>query len=130
MTRYKTDLRTELADHVSATQKYSVSFQHLPTFPVGIGRLEVQVTLYHKNAFVRPINIVYAYRRATELEKADYLGVSGKIKFSKVHDDIDGPGYQNLLFVQWQKDCTRQVVWPKSVATGKVVLPPWVTAAK
>jgi len=62
-----------------------------------------------------------------ELEKADYLGVSGKIKFNKVHDDIDGTGYQNLLFVQWQKDCTRAVVWPQSVATGKVVLPPWVS---
>jgi branched-chain amino acid transport system substrate-binding protein len=62
-----------------------------------------------------------------ELERADYLGVGGKIKFSKVHDDLDGPGYQNLLFVQWQKDCTREVVWPKSVATGKVILPPWVS---
>jgi len=62
-----------------------------------------------------------------ELEKADYLGVSGKIKFDKVHDDVDGPGYQNLLFVQWQKDCTRAVVWPQSVATGKVTLPPWVS---
>jgi branched-chain amino acid transport system substrate-binding protein len=61
-----------------------------------------------------------------KLEKADYLGVSGKIKFNKVHDDIDGPGYQNLLFVQWQKDCKRAVVWPHAVATGKAMLPPWV----
>jgi branched-chain amino acid transport system substrate-binding protein len=63
-----------------------------------------------------------------ELEKADYLGVAGKIKFDKVHDDLDGPGYQNLLFVQWQKGCERAVVWPKSVATGKVVLPSWVAS--
>jgi branched-chain amino acid transport system substrate-binding protein len=63
-----------------------------------------------------------------QLERADYLGVGGKLKFNKLHDDVDGPGYQNLLFVQWQKGCERQVIWPQSVATGKVVLPPWVAA--
>ena len=38
-----------------------------------------------------------------QLEKADYLGVGGKLKFNKLHDDIDGPGYQNLLFVSGGK---------------------------
>ncbi len=61
-----------------------------------------------------------------ELEKADYLGVAGKIKFDKVHDDLAGPGYQNLLFVQWQKGCKRVVVWPKELATGKIIMPPWL----
>ncbi len=60
------------------------------------------------------------------LEKADYLGVQGRVKFDKVHDDLAGPGYQNLLFVQWQKGCKRVVVWPKQLATGKIVLPPWL----
>jgi branched-chain amino acid transport system substrate-binding protein len=61
------------------------------------------------------------------LEKADYLGVGGKIKFTKLHDVLDGPGYQNILFVQWQKGCKRVVVWPKQLATGKVVLQPWLS---
>ena len=34
--------------------------------------MTIQVTLYDKYAFVKPINVVYAFRRATELEKADY----------------------------------------------------------
>ena len=50
----------------------SVETWELKKYPGGIERLEVQVTLYDKNAFVKPINSVYAFRRANELEKADY----------------------------------------------------------
>jgi branched-chain amino acid transport system substrate-binding protein len=75
---------------------------------------------------VRKAGTTDADKVIKQLEKADYLGVGGRIKFNKLHDDIDGPGYQNLLFVQWQEGCKRAVVWPQSVATGKIVLPPWV----
>jgi branched-chain amino acid transport system substrate-binding protein len=38
-----------------------------------------------------------------------------------------GPGLQNLLFVQWQKDGARVVVWPKEAATGPMIAPPWMS---
>ncbi len=60
------------------------------------------------------------------LEGADYLGVGGRIKFDKTHDVLAGPGYQNILFVQWQKGCKRVVVWPKELASGSVILQPWL----
>lgn len=34
---YKTDLRTDLADHVPTTQKDTASFQHMVTFTIGLG---------------------------------------------------------------------------------------------
>ena len=100
------------------------------------------VKLYHRApVYTAPgaYNAVYMYAEAVKktgttkadpvikaLQKADYLGVAGRVKFDKLHDDLAGPGYQNVLFVQWQKGCKRVVVWPKELATGKVVLPPWL----
>ncbi len=50
----------------------SVEVWQLKHYPGGIDRLEVQVTFYDKNAFVKPVNAVYAFKRATDLEKAGY----------------------------------------------------------
>ena len=50
----------------------STEVWELKQYPGGIERLEVQVTFYDKNAFVKPVNAVYAFRRATELEKAGH----------------------------------------------------------
>ncbi len=41
-------------------------------YPGGIERLEVQATFYDKYAFLKPVNVAYAFRHATELQKADY----------------------------------------------------------
>jgi branched-chain amino acid transport system substrate-binding protein len=38
-----------------------------------------------------------------------------------------GPGLQNLLFAQWQKDGARVVVWPKESAKGPMIPPPWMS---
>jgi branched-chain amino acid transport system substrate-binding protein len=61
-----------------------------------------------------------------ELEKTDYVGIAGKIQFDDTHDVKTGPGLQNLLFAQWQKDGARIVVWPKDAATGEMIPPPWM----
>ncbi|MBN9582881.1 MAG: ABC transporter substrate-binding protein [Afipia sp.] len=61
-----------------------------------------------------------------ELEKTDYVGIAGKIQFDDTHDVKTGPGLQNLLFAQWQKDGARIVVWPKAAATGQMIPPPWM----
>ncbi len=61
-----------------------------------------------------------------ELEKTDHVGIAGKMQFDEVHDVKTGPGLQNLLFAQWQKDGARIVVWPKASETGKMIPPPWM----
>jgi branched-chain amino acid transport system substrate-binding protein len=61
-----------------------------------------------------------------ELEKTDYVGVRGRVQFDPTHDVKDGPGFVNELFVQWQANGERVVVWPKALATGKMINPPWL----
>lgn len=61
-----------------------------------------------------------------ELEKTDYTGVPGKIVFDEMHDVKNGPGLVNLLFAQWQDKGERVIVWPKEIATGKMIPPPWM----
>ena len=48
------------------------------------------------------------------------------MQFDETHDVKDGPGFVNLLFVQWQDDGERVVVWPKELVTGKMINPPWL----
>ena len=61
-----------------------------------------------------------------ELEKTSYVGPRGKVEFDAVHDLKNGPGFVNVLYVQWQPDGSRVVVWPKEIATGKMIDPPWL----
>src|SRR5262249_59533 len=62
------------------------------------------------------------------LEKTDYVGVRGRVQFDATHDVKDGPGFVNLLFVQWQNNGERVVVWPKELTTGKMINPPWLAS--
>jgi branched-chain amino acid transport system substrate-binding protein len=61
-----------------------------------------------------------------ELEKTDYIGTRGRVQFDDLHEVKDGPGFVNELFVQWQNEGKRVVVWPKEIATGKMINPPWL----
>jgi branched-chain amino acid transport system substrate-binding protein len=61
-----------------------------------------------------------------ELEKTDFVGPAGRVQFDATHDVKDGPGFVNLLFVQWQANGERVVVWPKELVTGKMINPPWL----
>jgi len=64
----------------------------------------------------------------TELEKTDYKGVSGRIRFDKTHQCVFGtdPNETAVCFsYQWQKGkCVP--IHPPSIAEGKVLLPPWM----
>ena len=61
-----------------------------------------------------------------ELEKTKYLGTQGTYVFDDHHDVLPGPGLVNLVFVQWQEEGKRVIVWPKELANGKMILPPWI----
>ncbi len=59
------------------------------------------------------------------LEKTDYVGVAGRWVFTDLHNGKYGPGYRQLIMVQWREDGSRKVVWPENLATGELLLPPW-----
>lgn len=61
-----------------------------------------------------------------ELEKTKYLGTQGTYVFNDEHDVQPGPGLVNFLYVQWQENGKRVIVWPKEQANGKMILPPWI----
>jgi branched-chain amino acid transport system substrate-binding protein len=61
-----------------------------------------------------------------ELEKTDFVGTRGRVQFDALHEVKDGPGFVNELFVQWQANGERTVVWPKELAGGKMINPPWL----
>jgi branched-chain amino acid transport system substrate-binding protein len=72
-------------------------------------------------------------RVVAALEKTDMTGVYGKISFDpKSHQVIpsDDPKQGAVgTWFQWQ-DGKRSVVWPNTIAVGKVRIPPGVTAPK
>jgi hypothetical protein len=53
---------------MTSNQFESVETWQLKKYPGDVERLEVQVTFYDRHAFVKPVNAVYAFRRAKELE--------------------------------------------------------------
>ena len=81
---------------------------------------------------------IYIYKDAVEkakgteadklvpvLEKTDYVGAVGRWVFTDLHNAKYGEGYRQLPMVQWREDGSRDVVWPKNLATGDYRLPPW-----
>jgi branched-chain amino acid transport system substrate-binding protein len=48
------------------------------------------------------------------------------VTLDAVHDVMDGPGLVNQLFVQWQGNGERAVIWPKALATGAMINAPWM----
>ena len=67
------------------------------------------------------------------LEKTDMVGVYGRLRFNpKSHQVIPSfdpkEGAVGSIF-QWQ-DGKRVVIFPKSIATGTIQLPPWMKSAK
>ena len=67
------------------------------------------------------------------LEQTDTKGVMGLIKFSKSHQVIYGndPAKEAVGCVfQWTEDGKRVIVYPPSIAEGKIELPPFVKSAK
>ncbi|HEY1361081.1 MAG TPA: ABC transporter substrate-binding protein [Xanthobacteraceae bacterium] len=59
------------------------------------------------------------------LEATDYVGVSGRIKFSKRHDPEAGPEFVPFTYIQWNKG-EMVTVWPPAMKTGELTMPPWI----
>jgi len=63
-----------------------------------------------------------------EIEKTDYVGVTGRIRFDKTPSGAlrtDPQETSLCLAYQWQKG-KMVPIYPPSIAEGKVLLPPWM----
>jgi len=94
------------------------------TGPGGYDALHIYVEAVERAKSTDPEKVI------PELEKTKYVGTEGTVEFDESHDVKTGPGHINLLFQQWQAGGRRVVVWPKEVATGKMILPPWINSIK
>ncbi len=59
------------------------------------------------------------------LEKVDYQGVIGRIRFDKRHEPITGPDDVPVSYGQWRSG-TKVAIWPEKFALGKYQPPPWI----
>ena len=61
-----------------------------------------------------------------ELEKTSMVGIAGQLEFDETHDVKAGGKFMNMLFVQWQANGERAVIWPKALRSGTMIMPPWL----
>ena len=69
----------------------------------------------------------------SELEKTDRMGAIGRIRFNKGHQVIYGNDPEETALgamVQWRKPGKRVIVYPESIAEGKIILPEGLKSAK
>lgn len=59
------------------------------------------------------------------LEQGTFIGASGVIQFRDDHGYNTGQGFVPFTYIQWQ-DGEMVPVWPKDVATGSMINPPWM----
>ncbi|MDT8398229.1 MAG: hypothetical protein RQ899_06415 [Pseudomonadales bacterium] len=57
---------------MTSNQFEAVEVWELKQYPGGIERLEAQITFYDRYAFTKPVNAVFAFRHAVELEAAGH----------------------------------------------------------
>jgi branched-chain amino acid transport system substrate-binding protein len=60
------------------------------------------------------------------LEKVDYEGVIGRIRFDKLHEAITGPDDVPVSYGQWLGEKKKIAIWPEKFAQGKYQPPPWL----
>lgn len=60
------------------------------------------------------------------LEKVDYEGIIGRIRFDKEHEAITGPDAVPVSYGQWMGDKQKLAIWPEKFAQGKYQPPDWM----
>jgi branched-chain amino acid transport system substrate-binding protein len=60
------------------------------------------------------------------LEKIDYMGVIGRIRFDEIHEAITGPDDVPVTYGQWLGPKRKVPIWPEKFALAKYQIPPWV----
>jgi branched-chain amino acid transport system substrate-binding protein len=101
--------------------------------PEGLGSSSSYMAVYVLKDAIERAGSLDPDKVIAALEKTDMEGVYGRLRFNpKSHQVIPSfdpkEGAVGSIF-QWQ-DGKRVVVFPKSIATGQIELPPWMKPAK
>lgn len=97
--------------------------------PEGLGSSSSYMAVYVLKEAIERAGSLDPDQVISELEKTDIMGVYGRIRFDpKSHQVIPALDPEEGAvgsILQWQ-DGERVVVFPKSIATGEILLPPWM----
>jgi branched-chain amino acid transport system substrate-binding protein len=97
--------------------------------PEGLGTSSSYMAVYVLKDAIERAGSLDADKVVSALEQTDMMGVYGRIRFDpKSHQVIPATDPKEGAvgsILQWQ-DGKRVVVYPKSIATGEILLPPWM----
>ncbi len=97
--------------------------------PEGLGTSSSYMAVYVLKDAIERANSLDPDKVVTALEQTDLMGVYGRIRFDpKSHQVIPSTDPKEGAvgtILQWQ-DGKRVVVYPESIATGEIELPPWM----
>jgi len=97
--------------------------------PEGLGSSSSYMAVYVLKDAIERANSLNSDKVVAALEKTDMMGVYGRIRFDpKSHEVIPALDPKKGAvgsILQWQAG-KRVVVFPKSIATGDIELPPWM----
>jgi branched-chain amino acid transport system substrate-binding protein len=97
--------------------------------PEGLGTSSSYMAVYVLRDAIERAGSLDSDKVVAELEKTDVMGVYGRLRFDpKSHQVIPAKDPKEGAvgsILQWQ-DKKRVVVYPKSIATGTIKLPPWM----
>jgi branched-chain amino acid transport system substrate-binding protein len=97
--------------------------------PEGLGSSSSYMAVYVLKDAIERANSIDSDKVVDALEKTDMMGVYGRIRFNpknhQVIPALDPKEGAVGTILQWQAG-KRVVVFPKSIATGEIQLPPWM----
>ncbi len=97
--------------------------------PEGLGSSSSYMAVYVLKDAIERANSLNSDKVVAALEKTDMMGVYGRLRFDpKSHEVIPALDPKKGAvgsILQWQAG-KRVVVFPKSIATGEIELPPWM----
>lgn len=98
--------------------------------PEGLGTSSSYMAVYVLRDAIERAGSLDSDKVVSELEKTDLMGVYGRLRFDpKSHQVIPAKDPKEGAvgsILQWQAG-KRVVVYPKSIATGSIKLPPWMS---
>ncbi len=97
--------------------------------PEGLGSSSSYMAVYVLRDAIERAGTLNSDKVVSELEKTDVMGVYGRLRFDpkshQVIPSMDPKEGAVGTVLQWQAG-KRIVVFPKSIATGEIKLPPWM----
>ena len=97
--------------------------------PEGLGGSSSYMSVYVLRDAIERAGTLESDKVVSELEKTDVMGVYGRLRFDpknhQVIPSLDPKEGAVGTILQWQAG-KRVVVFPKSIATGSIKLPPWM----